>query len=98
MPLIGSGMHPGGFVFGCLSQHGVRDDEVILCALVQWQEAVVVYLTNAVSAEHPIPPIVVSKQTKVIAGRDRVQNGTEVGVRRTARLFPLSSLGWVRMH
>ena len=26
MPLLGSGMHPGRFVVGCNSEHGVRDD------------------------------------------------------------------------
>ena len=85
MPLLGSRMYPCGFVFGCHSEQGVRDDYVILA---QWQEAVVVHLANAMSAKHLIILILVLhdsgvevfKQNKVIAGRNRVQNRTEVSV------------------
>ena len=70
-------MHPGSFVFSCHSLYGVRDDEVILCALARRQEAVVVHLANIVSAENSIPPIVVlansgvevSKQNKLMPAK-----------------------------
>ncbi len=57
-------MHPGCLVFVLLLEDGVCDGEVMFQTQTEQSHAIGVGLSNAVSANHPVPPYSHIKITK----------------------------------
>ena len=71
MPVLGSGMHPGGFKLVPLLEDGVRDDQVKLRAYVEQAQTVAIdvahtMLTDNVTPDRIICSVVNVKKTEVL--------------------------------
>ena len=71
MPVLGSGMHPGGFKLVPLLEDGVRDDQVKLGAYVEQAQTVAIDVSHTMLTDNVTPDRIVCSDPGVKVAKQK---------------------------